>query len=104
MSSPFPFTRIAALFQSLTFPDSAVVFTLGPNDNESYTVPGYVRVSDWQAVDFKPLEQDHSKAVVSALMAEKRAIEAEYLKKLDGVEGRIIRAMAVAPTNLESDK
>lgn len=104
MPAPFTFTRVAALFQSLTFPESAVVFTMGPHDNETLSIPGYVRVSEWVAVEFKPLDQDHSKAVVDALQDQKRALEAEYVKKLDDVDGKIIRAMAFAPTSLTEGK
>lgn len=106
MSAPFTFTRRCALFQSLTFPDCGVVFTqaAGAPQDDNYTVPGYVRVSEWQDTTYKPLDQDHSKAVVDALLAERREVETNYVAKINDIDGRVIRAMAAAPVNLESGK
>lgn len=98
MSAEINYTRRVALFASLTFPDLAIVFSqpAGCAPDDSYNPVGYVRASDWQDVEFAPITVA-SEQIVHALNEQRRAIVAESSKKLEQIDGQIVKAMATMP-------
>lgn len=90
------FTRRCALFENISFPGVALVYsqTHGDKDDAAGFGSNYVRVSDWVDVQFTPVQADKAQSVVQALTAQRREIEAKAAKEINEIDGRIIRAMA----------
>lgn len=87
-----------ALFKALEY-NALVVFQQHSHETDANYVnpPGYVRVSAWQDVQFVATSNEDSKAIVDSLMAKRREIEADSIRKLNKIDGLIVEAMAGTP-------
>ncbi len=65
-------------------------------DRDDWTIDGYIRVSEWQSIEFSPLPiAQAANAEISMLQAAREKVADEFGKKLAYLDGRISNLRAI---------
>jgi hypothetical protein len=86
--------RKVALFRGSSY-DSIIVLQLY-GDGDDWSTEGYVRITEWQTVEFQPLPPAELCAVeMAALNAQRAKTVEEFTAKLSYIDGRIANLRAL---------
>jgi hypothetical protein len=89
-------TRRVAFFQSVKFGHEAVFHQSYDFQDDSYTVDGYVRTSEWVDVPFKPLTNgEMAEAALTAIADERARVVREFKGKLAQLDERAANFRAI---------
>ncbi len=84
-----------AMFRNTKF-DFVTVLGIDESQDESWTLDEYIRISEWQPVEFKPLSAETLAEVEMNALTKLRAETVEEFKeKLNSIDGRIANLRAL---------
>jgi hypothetical protein len=88
-------TQKIAIFRHLRFGFTSV-FALQEGHDENWTLDEYVRISEWQAIDFKALPPNSlAEAQMRSLKNQRAMIVTEFKRKLEVVDSNIANLRAL---------
>jgi hypothetical protein len=96
MSSTNHNNQRVAMFRNTKY-DFVTVLGIGPSEKDDWTMEEYIRISEWQSVEFKPLSKETlAEAEMTALTKLRAETVEEFKEKLNSIDGRIANLRALS--------